>query len=406
MSMQTLHDDFPILKRTVHGTRLVYLDNAATTQKPQVVIDTLKYYYEHTNANIHRGIHTLAEEATQQYEEARDLTAQFINACSREEVIFTRNTTEAINLVVYSWARENLYPGDEVIVSYMEHHANFVPWQRLVKERGVVLKIIDIGDDYRLKMTDLRELISERTRLIAVAHASNVLGTVNDIKEIVAIARPKGILTLVDGAQAVPHMRIDVQGLGVDFYAFSAHKALGPTGVGVLWGRKEILDHMPPFMTGGDMIRRVSQEHTTWNELPWKFEAGTPNIADVIAFGVALEYISKIGFSLIAKHEQELGLYALERLRGISQLTLYGPSSMEQRLGVFSFTVKGIHAHDLATLLDEEGIAIRSGHHCAQPLMDRLNVSALARASLYLYNTKQDIDQLVMGIEKAKKIFH
>jgi len=431
--MITLRDDFPILKREINGHPLVYLDNAATSQKPQAVIDALKHYYEHMNANIHRGIHTLAEEATQAYEEARDLVAEFIHAQSREEVIFTRNTTEAINLVAYAWARDNLYPGDEVIVSIMEHHANFVPWQRLARERGVVLKIIDIDEEGKLviarnevtkqspgdrhvptssglamtgiTMGSLDSLITDRTRLIAIAHASNVLGTVNDIKEIVNLARPRGILVLADGAQAAPHTPADVQDLGVDFYAFSAHKMLGPTGVGVLWSRRAILEKCEPFLTGGDMIKRVTLEKTEWNDSPWKFEAGTPNIADTIAFGVAVEYLSKVGMELIAKHEYELGKYAIDRLREIPDLILYGPQTMEGRVGVFSFNVNGIHAHDLATILDEEGIAIRSGHHCAHPLMDRLGISACARASLYVYNIKEDIDKLVEGIEKAKKIF-
>lgn len=432
--MQTLRDDFSILTRTINGKPLVYLDNAATSQKPAIVIDALKNYYERMNANIHRGIHTLADEATREYEEARDLVAEFINSNNREEVIFTRNATEAINLVAYSWGRENLYPGDEVIVSIAEHHANFVPWQRLAQERGVVLKIIGIDEEGRLRLRNqesriknlgnhphpllnkagtrgevsignLQSLITDRTRLIAVTHASNVLGTVNDIKSIVNLARPKGILVLIDGAQAVPHIKVDVQELGVDFYAFSAHKMMGPAGVGVLWGRKHILEKMPPFLTGGDMIKRVTVEKTEWNDLPWKFEAGTPGIADVIAAGVAVEYLTKIGFGLINRHEYELGSYAIAAFKKISGLTLYGPKVMEQRVGVFSFNIEGIHAHDLATLLDEEGIAIRSGHHCAHPLMDFLRVPATARASLYLYNTKDDIDRLVEGIERAKKVF-
>lgn len=412
-------DDFPILSRTVHGKKLIYLDNAATTQKPQAVIDALAYFYSHTNANVHRGIHTLSEEATHQYEDARDAVARFINAKSREEIIFTRNATEGINLVAYAWARDHLYPGDEVIVSIMEHHSNFVPWQQLAKDRGVVLKIIDINEEGRLKsqitnkfeirnsklFDSLESAISERTKLIAVTHASNVLGMVNDIAAIVRIARPQGILVLVDGAQAAPHLTVDVQALGVDFYAFSSHKMLGPAGVGVLYGRKEILEKCRPFMTGGDMIKRVSVEKTEWNDLPWRFEAGTPNIEGVIAFGVALEYLKKIGMELIQKHEEELGEYALTHLQSVSGMTLYGPRTMDHRLGVFSFNVKGVHAHDLATVLDEEGIAIRSGHHCANPLMLRLGISAAARASLYIYNTKEDVDALIKGIMKAKSIF-
>jgi len=411
-----IKDDFPILTRKIHGKPLVYLDNAATSQKPQAVIDALSDYYERTNANVHRGIHTLAEEATRLYEEARDKTVRFINAASREEIIFVRNTTEAVNLVAQSWAREHLYPGDEIVVSIMEHHSNFVPWQQLALDRGVMLKIVDIDEEGRLalrsnakvqnsKSNDLESLISPRTKLIAVTHASNVLGTINDIQSVVRMARPRGILTFVDGAQAVPHSAVDVQALGVDFYAFSSHKMLGPTGVGVLYGRKAILETMRPYQTGGDMIKRVTIEKTEWNELPWKFEAGTPNIADVIAFGVAIEYLAKIGFDVIARHEQELGAYCLERLRAIDGLTLYGPQEMQERVGVFSFNLEGIHAHDAATVLDEEGIAIRSGHHCAQPLMERLHVPATARASLYLYNVKEDVDRLAQGIKKAVKIF-
>jgi len=422
--MHTLRDDFPILKRTAHGKPLVYLDNAATTQKPQIVIDALKHFYEHTNANIHRGIHTLAEEATHQYETARDLVASFIHAKSREEIIFTRNTTESINLVAYAWGRENLYPGDEVIVSVMEHHSNFVPWQQLARDRGVVLKIIDIDHEGRLQLhggqsslassfsnpTDIEmgpldTLITDRTRLIAVSHASNVLGTVNDIGALVAMARTKGIIVLVDGAQAIPHLPVDVQSLGVDFYAFSAHKMMGPTGIGVLYGKKSLLESMRPFLTGGDMIKRVDFTHTDWNELPWRFEAGTPNIADAIAFGVAVEYITKIGFPLLQKHEHELGTYALACLSRVKGLRLLGPNDTRNRVGVFSFVLEGVHPHDCATLLDEEGIAVRSGSHCAHPLMARLGIMATTRISSYLYNNKDDIDLMLKGLEKAKKTF-
>ena len=420
--MNNILNDFPILKRTVHGKRLVYLDNAATTQKPRAVIDALEYFYEHTNANIHRGIHTLAEEATLQYEKTRDETAQFFGASSREEIIFTKNATEALNLIACAYGRTFLKPGDEIIVSIAEHHANFVPWQQLAREIGAIVKVIDIDLEGRLcihgtknkeqrtknkrevEIGCLESLITNRTRIIAISHASNVLGIVHDIAAVVALARPRGIIVAVDGTQAAPHMEINVGKLGVDFYACSSHKMLGPLGVGVLYGRREILNKCPPFITGGDMIKRVTLEKTEWNDMPWKFEAGTPDIAGVVAFGVALEYIRKVGWRLINQHEQALGAYALSQLIQLSGLTLYGPRSMEHRLGVFSFNFKGIHAHDLATILDEEGIAIRSGSHCAHPLMERLGVHATARASFYLYNTKEDVDALISGLMKARKM--
>ncbi len=417
------------MKRTIHGRRLVYLDNAATTQKPRAVIDALNYFYEHTNANIHRGIHTLAEEATMQYEKTRDEVALFFGASSREEIIFTKNATEALNLIACAYGRTFLKPGDEILVSIAEHHANFVPWQQLAHEIGAVLKVIDIDREGRLciyrtrykeqdtrnkiqgtrnkgdvEVECLESLITDRTRLIAISHASNVLGTVYDIADVVALARPRGIIIAVDGTQAAPHMEINMGKLGVDFYACSSHKMLGPLGVGVLYGRREILNKCPPYMTGGDMIKQVTLEKTEWNDLPWKFEAGTPDIAGVVAFGVALEYIRKVGWGIIIQHEQALGAYALAQLTQLSGLALYGPQSMENRLGIFSFNLKGIHAHDLATILDEEGIAIRSGSHCAHPLMERLGVSAAARASFYIYNTKEDVDALIAGLIKAQKL--
>ncbi len=417
------------MKRTIHGRRLVYLDNAATTQKPRAVIDALNYFYEHTNANIHRGIHTLAEEATMQYEKTRDEVALFFGASSREEIIFTKNATEALNLIACAYGRTFLKPRDEILVSIAEHHANFVPWQQLAHEIGAVLKVIDIDREGRLciyrtrykeqdtrnkiqgtrnkgdvEVECLESLITDRTRLIAISHASNVLGTVYDIADVVALARPRGIIIAVDGTQAAPHMEINMGKLGVDFYACSSHKMLGPLGVGVLYGRREILNKCPPYMTGGDMIKQVTLEKTEWNDLPWKFEAGTPDIAGVVAFGVALEYIRKVGWGIIIQHEQALGAYALAQLTQLSGLALYGPQSMENRLGIFSFNLKGIHAHDLATILDEEGIAIRSGSHCAHPLMERLGVSAAARASFYIYNTKEDVDALIAGLIKAQKL--
>ncbi|MFA4873024.1 MAG: cysteine desulfurase [Patescibacteria group bacterium] len=420
--MNNILSDFPILKRTVHGKRLVYLDNAASTQKPHAVIDALSFFYEHTNANIHRGIHTLAEEATRQYEKTRDEVAQFFGASSRDEIIFTRNTTEALNLIAFAYGRTFLKSGDEIIVSIAEHHANFVPWQQLAHETGAVVKVIDIDKEGRLcihstknkeqgtrnkrevEIGCLESLITNRTRLIALSHASNVLGTLHDIAAVVALARPRGIIVAVDGAQAAPHMEINVKKLGVDFYACSSHKMLGPLGVGVLYGRREILKKCPPFLTGGNMIKRVTLEKTEWNDLPWKFEAGTPDIAGVVAFGAALEYIRKVGWGVIVQHEQELGAYALAQLTRLPGLTLYGPHSMEQRFAVFSFNLKDIHAHDLATILDEEGIAIRSGSHCAHPLMERLGTGAVARASFYIYNTKEDVDALILGLKKAQQL--
>ncbi|MEW6610336.1 MAG: cysteine desulfurase [Patescibacteria group bacterium] len=428
--MSNLVDDFPILQRTVHGKRLVYLDNAATSQKPRVVLDALRSYYEHINANIHRGIHTLAEEATRQYEKTRDDVAQFFGAGSREEIIFTKNATEALNLVAFAYGRTFLRPGDDIIVSITEHHSNFVPWQQLARETGAVLKVIDIDGEGRLCIEDTRDktqetrhkrqdtrdkgdvevgsldsLITDRTRLIALSHASNVLGTIHDIAAVAAIARPRGIIVVVDGAQAAPHIPVEVEKLGIDFYACSSHKMLGPLGVGILYGRRGILEKCPPFLTGGDMIKRVTLGKTEWNDAPWKFEAGTPDIAGVIAFGAAVGYLHKVGWEIITSHEQTLGEYALHRLTQTPELTLYGPHTMENRLGLFSFNLRGIHAHDLATILDDEGIAIRSGSHCAHPLMARLGISAAARASLYLYNTKEDVDVLMTGLQKARQMF-
>jgi cysteine desulfurase/selenocysteine lyase len=403
MNTNKIRRDFPILKRRVNGKPLIYLDNAATSQKPEAVIDALTTYYKKYNANVHRGIHKLSEEATQAYEETRKKISKFINAKSEKEIIFTKNTTEAINLVMYSFGMQ-LKPGDEVISSVMEHHSNIVPWQFL-QNFGIKLKFVDINEDGTLKIEDYEKLITPHTKLIAVTHVSNVLGTINPIKEISRIAHKNNILLLVDAAQSVPHMEVDVQEIDCDFMAFSSHKMLGPTGVGVLYAKRELLERMKPFLYGGDMIREVSLYETKYNEVPWKFEAGTPNIADVIAFGAAIEYLEKIGMKNIEKHERELTKYALKKLSKIKNLEIYGPKNPNQRIGVISFNLKNIHPHDVASILDQEGIAIRSGHLCAQPLMKRLNIQAAARASFYLYNTKKDIDKLVQALLKVKKVF-
>jgi len=403
MNTNKIRKDFPILKRKVNGKPLVYLDNAATSQKPKIVIDSLTNYYEKYNANVHRGIHKLSEEATQAYEETRKKIAKFINAKSEKEIIFTKNTTEAINLVMYSFGMQ-LKSGNEIISSVMEHHSNIVPWQFL-QNFGIKLKFVDINEDGTLNIEDYEKLITEKTKLIAVVHVSNVLGTINPIKEISRIAHKNNALLLVDAAQSVPHMKVDVQAMDCDFMAFSAHKMLGPTGVGVLYGKREILEGIKPFLYGGDMIREVSLYETKYNEVPWKFEAGTPNIADVIAFGAAIDYLEKIGMKNVEKHERDLTKYALRKLSKIKNLEIYGPENPDQRIGVISFNLKNIHPHDVASILDQEGIAIRSGHLCAQPLMKRLNIQAAARASFYLYNTKEEINKLAAALLKTKKVF-
>jgi len=395
--------DFPVLSRKINGKRLVYLDNAATSQKPVQVIKALADYYENYNANVHRGVHTLSIEATEAYENSRNKIAKFVNA-EREEIIFTKNTTESSNLVLYSWAMENLGKGDNIVLSVMEHHSNLVPWQQLQK-KGVKLNYIDINSNDELRIEQARKLIGPKTKLVCISHASNVLGTINPVKEIAKMAHNKGALIYVDGAQAAPHLPVDVKDLDVDFYSFSAHKMLGPTGIGILYGRKNILENMKPFMYGGDMIREVELFETRYNDLPYKFEAGTPNIADAIAFGAAINYLNNIGMHNIAKHEQKLVSYGMPMLAKINGLTLYGPKEASKRVGVISFSLKGIHPHDVASILDAEGVEIRSGHLCCQPLMKILGVDALARASTYLYNTEKDIDALIEGIIKVQKVF-
>jgi len=406
-SLASLRKDFPILNRRVRGRPLVYLDNAATSQKPRAVIEALSRYYEQSNANVHRGVHTLGEEATQAYEAARDKVRRFLNAESRESIIFTRGTTESINLVANSYARHFLKPGDEIVLTEMEHHSNLVPWQLVAQERGARLRFVGLNDDGTLRLEDYQRLLGERTRLVAVTHVSNVVGTINPVSQIARWAHQVGAVVVVDGAQSAPHMPVDVQALDCDFFACSGHKMLGPTGSGVLFGKPELLEKMPPFLGGGEMISRVELERSTWNELPWKFEAGTPPIAPIIGLGAAVDYLQAVGMEAIQAHEQELTPYALEALRNAESVTVYGCAP--QRAAVIAFNLEGetgeVHPHDLATLLDHEGIAIRAGHHCAQPLMRRLGVVATARASFYLYNTKAEVDMLVEALSRARRFF-
>ncbi len=405
LNVERIREDFPILKREVHGHRLVYLDNAATTQKPMAVLDALRHYYERTNANVHRGIHTLADEATEAYEKVRAHAARFIGAGDAREIIFVRNATEAINLAARAWVEPRVKAGDEILLTEMEHHSNLVPWIMLAKRTGIVLRHLPILHDGHLDLGRLRDEITPRTRLIALTHASNVLGTINPIAEIAEVAHERGVKILVDGAQSVPHIPVDVAKLGADFLAFSAHKMAGPTGVGVLWGRPELLEEAEPILGGGEMIREVRLDDATWNDIPWKFEAGTPNIAGVVAFGAALEYIEKIGMEAVRAHEIELTRYALEKMSGIDRITVHGPAKAEERTGVVSFYDDLVHPHDLATILDLYGVAIRAGHHCAQPLMKRLGVVATARASFYIYNDKRDVDALISALGEARAYF-
>ena len=399
-----LRADFPILAREVHGKPLAYLDNAASTQKPQAVIETLSEFYRTHYANIHRGVHTLSEEATLAYEEARDKVAAFINAPDRSGVIFVRNATEAINLVAYTWGRASVGPGDRVVVTEMEHHSNLVPWQLLTQEVGAELTHVRVTDEGRLDLESLDHLLRGPVKLVAFTHVSNVLGTVNPAREIVARAHAAGARVLVDAAQSVPHLPMDVEALDCDFLAFSGHKMCGPTGVGVLYGRPELLEEMPPFLTGGGMIRRVTRTEATWNDLPWKFEAGTSAIAEAVGLGVAVDYLSAVGMEAVWAHERELTAYALECLAEMPEVRVIGPPAGE-RSGVVAFTVEGIHPHDLAQVLDGEGVAIRAGHHCAQPLHARFGLEATARASFYLYNAREEVDRLVEGIKKAQDLF-
>jgi len=405
LDVAVIRKDFPILDRKVYGKPLVYLDNAATSQKPRQVIEALVRYYETYNANIHRAVHCLGEEATAAYEEARAKIAKFINAPSPECVIFTHNTTESINLVAYSWGRANVREGDEILLTQMEHHSNLIPWQRLAAEKGATVRYIELTDTQTLALDGLENLFEARTRIMAMPHVSNSLGTINPVEKIAREARRNGTMFLVDGAQGAPHLPVDVQAIGCDFYAFSAHKMLGPTGVGVLYGRQELLEEMEPFLSGGEMIRKVTLEGATWNDLPWKFEAGTPNIADVIAFGAATDYLSDLGMENVREHEIEITEYALGRLSQIDDIILYGPPDASDRGGVVSFNFGDLHPHDIGTVLDRHGVAIRAGHHCTQPLMRTLGVSGTARASFYIYNTPEEVDVLVEALEAARDFF-
>jgi cysteine desulfurase/selenocysteine lyase len=407
LNVSKIREDFPILRRIVTGNnRLVYLDNAATTQKPMAVINAITDYYMNYNSNIHRAVHQLAEEATLAYESTREKIAKFINARFIEEIIFTRNATEAINLISYTWGSLNINQDDIVVITEFEHHSNIVPWQILTHRKGAHLKYIGVDDDGYLRLKDYQKYLeSGRVKLVSISEMSNVLGTIVQLKEIIKIAHEKGIPVLVDGAQSVPHMPVDVQSTDCDFMAFSAHKMLGPTGVGILYVKKEILEKMPPFIGGGDMIKEVHKQKTMYNDIPYKFEAGTPNIADVIGFASAIDYLKVIGMDNVRQHELEITQYALNALRGVEGLTIYGPLDPHHRGGVLSFNVGDIHPHDLATIMNEHGVAIRSGHHCAQVLMERLDVSATSRASFYIYNTKEEVDILINVLHQARRIF-
>ncbi|HAA5113012.1 TPA_asm: cysteine desulfurase [Listeria monocytogenes] len=405
IDIQKIRADFPILDQEINGKPLAYLDNAATSQKPKQVIEALTHYYEFDNANVHRGVHTLAARATDAYESARGKVAKFIHAREVAEIIFTRGTTSAINLVVDSYAEANIEAGDEIVISYLEHHSNLIPWQQLAKRKGAVLKYIELEEDGTISVEQAKKTIGEKTKIVALAHVSNVLGTITPIKEIAAIAHQFGAVILVDGAQAVPHMEVDVVDLDADFYAFSGHKMMAPTGIGALYGKRELLDAMEPTEFGGEMIDFVELYDSTWKELPWKFEAGTPIIGGAIALGAAIDYLAEVGLENIHAHEQALASYAMEEMSKIEGITIYGPKDASKRCGLVTFNLEGAHPHDIATILDEDGVAIRAGHHCAQPLMKWLDVSSTARASFYIYNTKEEIDALIDGLKLTKEYF-
>jgi cysteine desulfurase/selenocysteine lyase len=406
-SFENLRNDFPILKRTVRDNkRLVYLDNASTTQKPNQVIDAITDYYRNHNANIHRAVYALAEESTEAYEGARDKIAKFVNIKNRQELIFVRGTTEAINLVAYAWGRSHINEGDIIVTTEYEHHSNIVPWQLLTQEKRAKLEYIGMNDDGQLNLDDLdKYLATGKVKLVTFSLMSNVLGTITDAEKIITKCKAAGVPTLIDGAQAVPHMKVDLDTLGCDFFAFSGHKMLGPTGIGVLWVRKSVLQTMNPFHGGGDMIREVHKYETTWNDLPYKFEAGTPSIADVIGFGAAIDYLTKIGMDNVRQHEIELTKYAIDEFSKVPGLLIYGTKDITKRGGVISFNFADVHPHDVAQIIDGEGIALRSGHHCAQVLMERLIVAATSRASFYIYNTKADVDALINSLNIVAKVF-
>ncbi len=405
LDVERIRQDFPILSRQINGRRLVYLDNAATTQKPRQVIDSLIDFYEQRNANVHRGVHTLSIESTDLYEEARTKVQRFINAPVPESVIWTRNTSESINLVAHTWAAANVKAGDNIVTTAMEHHSDIVPWQQLARRAGAELRYIPLSEDGLVRMDEADRLIDERTKIVAAAHVSNVLGSVTPVAELTAMAHAVGAVMLIDAAQSVPHMPVDVQALDCDFLAFSAHKMLGPTGIGVLYGRPELLEEMPPFLFGGDMIIQVTYEDARWNDLPYKFEAGTPNIADAVATGAAADYLTGLGMENVFAHERQITAYALDRIREIEAIRIFGPADASLKGGVISFVHDAIHPHDLGTALDRMGIAIRTGHHCAMPLVRSYNVVAAARASFYIYNTEREVDMLVDGIKEVEEYF-
>lgn len=400
-----IRQQFPILFQEVNDEPLVYLDNAATTQKPKAVLDRMTYYYEHDNANVHRGVHTLAERATKDYEAAREKVRAFINAKETAETLFTRGTTTSLNWVAKSYGDLAVQAGDEIVISYMEHHSNIIPWQQLAERKGATLKYIDITVDGFLDMESAKQQITDKTKIVSIAHVSNVLGVINPVKELAELAHSHGAVLVVDGAQAVPHMSVDVQAINADFYAFSGHKMCAPTGIGVLYGKRELLEKMEPIEFGGEMIDFVNLYDSTWKELPWKFEAGTPNIGGAIALGAAIDFLNEIGLDNIHQHEAELVEYVLPKLLAIDGLTVYGPQDPAHHTGVIAFNLDGLHPHDTATALDMEGVAVRAGHHCAQPLLKYLDVAATARASFYLYNTKADADRLIEAIIATKEFF-
>ena len=405
LDVNHIRKDFPILSRTIYGKPLVYLDNAATSQKPKSVIQSLVDYYESYNSNIHRGVHTLSMEATDRHEEARSKCTRFIGAKEEKSLIMVRNTTEAINLVAQTWGKYNVSEGDEILTTHMEHHSNLVPWQKLAKQNGASLKFIELDEDGMLDLSNINKLITERTKLLALTHMSNVLGTINPVKELIEVAHKMGAKVLIDGAQSVPHMKVDVTDMGCDFFAFSGHKMLAPTGIGVLYVKPEILEHMEPFLFGGDMVSQVWDDTATWNDLPWKFEAGTPNIADLIGLGTAIDYLESLGMDEVREHEMALTGYALEQFDRLHDIKVFGPKDLSKRGGVISFHSDDVHPHDIGTMLDREGIAIRTGHHCAMPLTRKLSVVATARASFYIYNTEEEVDKLTSAIRATLDYF-
>ncbi|MAG18290.1 MAG: cysteine desulfurase [Candidatus Diapherotrites archaeon] len=403
MNIKKIREDFPILNQKFNNNELVYFDNAATTQKPQQVIDAVSDYYQKYNANVHRGLNFLSQKATDKYEEAHEKTAKFINAEGIKEIVFTKNASESLNLAAYSLG-EKISSGDEILISVMEHHSNIVPWQMLAKRKKAKLNFVNITSDGRLDLDDFEKKLNKKTKIVALTKASNILGTINPLEKISKTVKDNGSYFVVDAAQSVPHTKTNVKKIDADLFAFSAHKMLGPTGIGVLYGKEEILKEMNPFLTGGDMISKVSLKEATWNKLPWKFEAGTPNIAGAIGFGEAIDYINKIGIENIEEHEKALLEFGLKKLKEIDKINLYGPEK-EPRTGIISFNLKNVHPHDVAQILDENAIAIRSGNHCAQPLMEKLKVDGVARISFYLYNTKEEIEKFVNAIDQTKKVF-